>query len=153
MSERIYKQYQALYAAMVQEHSDDFSKMSWVEHPELIENAIKYFKDQSFPLIYPAKSYAVAIIYATLIEQHYGFALRDVLDDEDLFLGNDDFFVPYSKDPITYEAILERLSEMPDWINSGWAPKTAHYFYLECTEDGINEVTNQFEAREINESY
>lgn len=135
-----HKQYQKLYQQFVTEHSDDFSKMHWVEELEVVENALNYFKSATFPLVYPAKSYAVAIIYATLLEKEYGIGLRVSLDDPDLFLGQDDFFVPYGDNPVAYERILTRLQGIPNWINSGWAPKTVEYFRLECTEAGIQEV-------------
>jgi len=138
--EHDYKLYQRLYHELVQEHSDDFENMEWIRQPELIQNALNYFRKAEFPLVYPAKSYAVAIIYATLLEQEYGIPLRESLDDSDLFLGHDDFFVIYSKDPDTYEAILAELATMPNWIESGWAPMSAEYFRLECTAEGLERV-------------
>lgn len=135
-----YKLYQKLYHELVREHADDFENMEWVEAPELVQNALNYFRKAEFPLVYPAKSYAVAIIYATLLEQEYDIPLRESLDDSDLFLGHDDFFVVYSKDPTTYEAILKGLEEIPNWIDSGWAPKSAEYFRLECTLEGVESV-------------
>lgn len=140
MQEPEYKLYQRLYQDLVKDHSDDFSKMDWVTSPELVDNALSYFRKAEFPIIYPAKSYAVAIIYAKMIEQYYGIALRDSLNDTDLFLGHDEFFVPYNQDPETYEAILERLKGIPDWLQSGWAPKTVEYFYLECTAEGLESI-------------
>jgi hypothetical protein len=135
-----WKIYQQVYNRLVSEHSDDFAKVEYIEAEELVENALHYFREATFPLIYPAKSYAAAIVYATLIEQTYGYPLRESLNDDDLFLGQDAYFVPYRKNPDAYEAILKRLETFPDWLTSGWAPRTAEYFRLECTEDGINEV-------------
>lgn len=140
MSEPEHKLYQKLYKELVTEHLDDFSKVEWVESPELVNNAIAYFQADVFPLVYPAKSYSVAIIYATLLEKEYGIPLRESLNDKDLFLGDDDFFVTYDTDPETYEAILSKLSDIPNWIQSGWAPKTANYFYLECTVEGLESI-------------
>lgn len=140
MSEPVYKQYQRLYEDLVQDHPDDFSKMEIIIQDELVENALKYFEAATFPLIYPAKSYAVAIIYATLNEQHYGIPLLETLSDPDLFLGHDQYFKPYQADPATYNAILKRLGDLPDWIDKGWAPQTAEYWRLECTEEGIQDV-------------
>lgn len=138
--DRSYKVYQKLYNQLVINHTDDFSLMEFIEDSEIVNNALKYFKEATFPLIYPAKSYSVAIIYATLIEMEYGIPLRETLNDDDLFLGQDDFFVPYHADSITYEKIIDKLRNVPNWINSGWASKTKEYFYLECTEEGINKI-------------
>lgn len=135
-----HKQYQQLYHQLVTEHTDDFSLMEYVEAPEIVQNALYYFKGQNFPLIYPAKSYAVAVIYAYLLFKEYGIPIRESLADEDLFLGQDQYFVPYLKDVKSYEEILAALDHMPNWITMGWAPKTAEYFRLECTAKGIEEV-------------
>lgn len=141
MNSRKYKDCQLIYSALVTDHPDDFKKMQIVEDSELVENALHYFKEATFPLIYPAKSYAVAIIYAYKLNEIYGIDKYDVLDDADLFLGQDPYFVPYSQNPEVYDAIMERLEEIPDWITSGWAPQTVEYCLLECTEEGINSLT------------
>jgi hypothetical protein len=135
-----HKQYQQLYQQLVTEHTDDFSKMEYVVAPEIVQNALYYFKGQNFPLIYPAKSYAVAVIYAYLLFKEYGIPIRDSLSDKDLFLGQDEYFVPYHEDVASYEAILKELNYTHNWITLGWAPKTAEYFRLECTAAGIQEV-------------
>lgn len=142
MSDKIYKLYQKLYNDMVSDHTDDFSLMTFVEDSEIVNNALSYFKEATFPLIYPSKSYSVAIIYATLIEQVYGYPILETLNDPDLFLGQDEFFVPYSEDPTNYDAIIERLKSIDNWIEKGWSPQTVKYFYMECTEEGISNINN-----------
>lgn len=136
-----YKEYQQLYDLLVTEHSDDFSLMEFVESEELVENALNYFREAKFPLVYPAKSYAVAIIYAFTLCDLYSIPIRTILDDKDLFLGQDPYFVPYSCDPTTYEAIMSALKDMSNWIEGGWAPKSKSYCLLECTEEGIASLT------------
>lgn len=140
MNQPPYKEHQILYSQLVTDHQDDFDHMEWVEEEELVENALLYFKERCWPLVYPAKSYSVAVIYAILIEEHYNIPVRETLNDPDLFLGNDDFFTIYSEDPETYESILLGLKELPDWRNAGWVPKTTEYFRLECTAEGIEET-------------
>jgi len=130
-----------LYNQLVTDHTDAFSKMPHIVSEELVDNALRYFESKTFPLIYPAKAYSVAIIYATLIEKVYGFPVRESLDDPDLFLGQDPYFKRYSEDPDTYEQILTKLEGMANWIESGWSPQTVEYFYAECTEEGIERVT------------
>lgn len=75
---------------------------------ELIEQIISYFQRPSKQLIYPAKSYAVAIIYARLLNQYFSVPILKALDDPDLFLGNDKFFVPYNRAKFIYDVVLER---------------------------------------------
>jgi len=138
----IYKEYQRLYHELVLDHSDDFAKMEIIEHPELVNNALHYYTSATFPLIYPAKSYAVAVIYATKLHEVYGFDIQESLDDPDLFMGHDQYFVPYSQDPDTYEKILAAVNTLPNWLETGWSPQTVRYFYLECTEQGLEQINN-----------
>lgn len=136
-----YKECQRIYNNLVKDHPDDFKNMEFVEKEELVENALHYFKEATFPLIYPAKSYAVAIIYAYKLNEIYGIDKYLVLNDPDLFLGQDPYFVPYSDNPKVYDEIMTRLEDMPNWIESGWAPQTVEYCLLECTEEGIDSIT------------
>jgi len=132
-----YKDFQRVYNQLITDHPDDFSNMEIIEDDELVDNALSYFKHATFPLIYRSKSYAVAIIYAHKLNEIYGIDKYDILNDPDLFLGQDMYFVPYSQDPETYDRIMERLMTIPNWIESGWAPQTVKYCLLECTEEGI----------------
>lgn len=136
-----YKAYQRLYNELVTDHPDDFANMEIVECDELVESALSYFDSATFPLIYPAKSYAVAIIYATKLNELYGIDVIETLSDPDLFLGQDPYFVPYGQDPVTYDAIMARLADRPGWMGSGWAPQTVEYCLLECTAEGINSLS------------
>lgn len=138
---KLYKMYQELYNRIVTDHTDRIDEnVEILVSDELVDNAITYFTKATFPLIYPAKSYGAAIVYATLIEKIYGYPLRETLNDPDLFQGQDPYFKPYSTDPETYESIIKRLLDIPNWLESGWVPQTCKYFFLECTEEGINKV-------------
>jgi hypothetical protein len=144
MSDKPYKEYQQLYQMLVTEHPDDFANMEIVEEEELVQNALKYFDHATFPLIYPAKSYAVAIIYAYKIKEVYGVPVLTTLDDPDLFLGQDPYFVPYSADKETYTDIIAHLQDRPNFLNEGWAPQTVKYFEAECTAEGIEKLQEGF---------
>lgn len=135
--EQLYKSYQQMYHDIITDHTDLLSDCAVVVSPEIVKNALQYFDAAVFPLVYPAKSYAVAIIYATLIEKEYGINFYDTLNDPDLFLGQDEHFVTYDEDPKSYDAILEGLKSKTAWLTTGWAPKTVEYFELECTPKGI----------------
>lgn len=135
-----WKIYQQMYNRLVTEHSDARHLHQRVTSEEIVENALNYVKEQSNVGVYPAKSYIIAIIYATLLVQHYGEDFYEVLDDADLLCGQDDYFVPYSQDSENYDAIIARLAQMPGWIEGGWAPKTVEYFLLECTQKGVESV-------------
>lgn len=135
-----YKQYQQLYQQVVTDHPDDFAKMEIVHSEELQENAKHYFLEQTFPLIYPAKSFAVAVIYALLLEETYAISPLASLNDPELFLGQDPYFEVYDRHPALYDHLLEWVLDQPNWKAMGWAAKTVEYFRLECTEAGIQEV-------------
>jgi hypothetical protein len=147
MSEHPYKEFQRLYHELVRDHADDFSKMEIVEEEELVQNALKYFEKAEFPLIYPAKSYAVAIIYGLMLKKTYGIPITESLADPDLFMGHDQYFRPYNDETKdTYQSILAELYHRggDDYVlTSGWAPQTVKYFHAECTEDGLNQVMEE----------
>lgn len=142
MPDAEHKQYQTLYQSLVTDNPDDFGKMEMVVEEELLENAKHYFRSKTFPLIYPAKSMAVAVIYALLLEEKYAINPFDSLRDGELFLGQDPYFQPYDAQPLVYDQLLEWVLDQPNWKELGWAPQTCEYFRLECTAEGIEEVMN-----------
>jgi len=76
----------------------------------VIARAIDYFilYDDSGKLYYPAKAYAVAIIYASLLSKTFEGSFYQYLKDKQL-LDRDDYYVPYCEDVKTYEAILSSI--------------------------------------------
>jgi hypothetical protein len=135
-----WKMWQQVYNSLVTDHSDDRKYHKLEYSSEKVENAFFYLNEKADYGIYPAKSRIIAIIYATMLEKVYGEDFYEVLNDPDLLYGQDDFFVPYLEDMDTYDAIIERLKTMPDWLEMGWAPKTVEYFYLECTQKGVESI-------------
>lgn len=134
---------QQLYARLMSgRHSD-------IMHPEEIveegvvraESGLKYIRDCSFPLYQPSKSRMVAIIYAYLLGQHFNEDFYTVLNDPDLFLGEDPYFKPYSEDIEGYDLLIKTLGPYKEWKTKGWALRTNQYFWLECTNDGIEFVS------------
>lgn len=135
-----WKHWQQLYNRLMRDHSDDQKSQRHVVSDEIVENALNYLQYRSEIAVYPAKSYIVAIIYATLLNKEYGEDFYDVLNDPMLLNGQDEYFVPYEEDRANYDAIIARLLEMPNWMNGGWAPQTVSYFYLECTPAGVESI-------------
>ena len=93
---------------------------------ELISLIIHFFKTES-DLIYPAKSYFVAIIYAKNIEKIFGDSFYNVLDDKDL-LPDDLYFKIYSEAKNIYDSVLKEINNIWNYksINA-----TLKYFYQE----------------------
>lgn len=135
-----HKQYQQIYRSLVTDNPDDFEKMPMVIWPLNLKDAQHYFLERSFPLVYPAKSMAVAVIYALCLEETYAINPFDSLNDPDLFLGQDPYFVTYDQQPAIYDQLLEWVLNQPNWKEMGWAAQTVEYFRLECTEEGIQQV-------------
>lgn len=75
----------------------------------VIQRAIEYFTKNSVDISFPAKSYAVALIYAHLLEKHFAKPFFESLSDADLFCGNDLYFKPYTEDADIYDEILKAV--------------------------------------------
>jgi hypothetical protein len=77
---------------------------------EIVEDIEKHFKEEVTFLQYPAKSFMVAIVYATLISKYFGLDYYENLSDSELLFGNDPYFVPYSEDSKSlYDEVLIRV--------------------------------------------
>jgi hypothetical protein len=139
-----YKEYQYLYRELVEEHDDAIDKVPSVVTENTLEEklrgAMAYFEAQSFPIIYPGKSYGVAVVYAYHILRDYNIPVLETLNESDLFLGEDPYFVVYQDDPETYDRLLEKLQPLGDITELGWAKQTSEYYRLECTAEGLAEV-------------
>ena len=76
---------------------------------QIINDVVHYFTKPLDALIYPAKSYAVGLIYASLLVKYFGEDFYTVLNDPNLLYDNDPFFVPYKKDKQIYDAVLSHI--------------------------------------------
>ena len=109
-----HKKRQALYLNITQK-PDDSDKEIVIKNntsAELIQDILDYFINDTNQLIYPSKSYAVAIIYSHLIFKYFGVDIYKSLKDKDLFLGTDKFFAPYnSQTRHIYNRTLKSLKQ------------------------------------------
>ncbi len=62
---------------------------------ELVDAVVGYFLLEGGDIIFPAKSYSVAIVYAKLLEKYFSEDFMTALSDQDLFMGTDKFFSPF----------------------------------------------------------
>lgn len=90
---------------------------------ELIEMVVNFFKTESL-LVYPAKSYFVAIVYAHCLEKYFGENFYKVLNDKEL-LFDDKYFIPYEDDKFVYDRIIMQLGEIDQYKS---IEKTLNYF-------------------------
>ena len=92
----------------------------------LIDTIVNFFKTES-DLIYPAKSYFVAIIYAKAIEKYFHKNFYLTLDDNRL-LPDDFYFKTYTESKEIYDSVLDKIDNVWQYpsINA-----TLKYFYQE----------------------
>lgn len=109
-----------------------------IEDDVIFSSAMKYIESKDFPLMQPAKSRVVAIVYATLIEKFFPeTSFHEALKDPEL-LTDDAFFKPYGEDELAYDMLLEGLPSVNEWqIMGGWIDRTIKYFWLECMDAGV----------------
>ena len=126
-----------IYHMMTPEPGDDLRKETIIEEwdPEIIaERAKLYWKKQTKELYYPAKSYAIAVTYAFLLQENFGGFVQDYLKDPDLLGGNDPYFKPFCDENyrIYNEIIPTYFMALKDTEkHSENFKKTLDYFYKE----------------------
>ena len=115
----------------------DYTVKKYGSDEELVNEIVDFFISGS-KLIYPAKSYFVAIVYAKLLEEHFDENFYDCLSDKELLL-DDYFFVPYNRNRNVYNAVLSKIG---DPLEYKAAEKTKEYFYQEFLLDGTDNKDN-----------
>lgn len=97
---------------------------------DLVKLIIKFFNTESL-LIYPAKSYFVAIVYAKCIEKYFHINFYDALNDEEL-LPDDKYFKTYTESKDIYDKVLESIGDIYQYDS---IDKTVKYFKQEYLID------------------
>ena len=118
---------------------DNFKQNIFIrkEKDFIVKDAVNYMTLHQKDLFYPGKSYAVAIMYASWIEDFFKVPLLDSLDDPEL-LFDDEYFVPYNKDKNTYDRIFEIVDGLNDIVDTNKLPyvkNTREYFMQEFMLD------------------
>jgi hypothetical protein len=119
---------QEIYHRLNNEYRDDLNNVDIVISNEY-NNIIRHFHEKVDQWIYPAKSYFVAVCYASWIAEDYNEDLIELLRDPMLLAGNDPYFKTYDEDPETYDKILRDI-ELPLKMN-GMVPDVKEY----CDEE------------------
>ena len=91
---------------------------------ELVSRILRFFYEGS-ELIYPAKSYFVAIVYAKMLEQYFNISFYEALNQDDL-LVDDRFYCPYRFRKEIYDEVLQELPK--DFLTLESTKKTIAYF-------------------------
>jgi len=109
-----------------------------VTDDEIADQVIEFFVEGS-ALVYPAKSYFVAIVYAACMLKYFPEQFKDLVEPLRCFdlLDKDDFFRPYSSHTsVIYNKVLDWLEhrrvEILDYPSTN---KTHNYFRAEFLVD------------------
>lgn len=77
--------------------------------PELADHTRDYFLNPDHKISYPAKSYAVALIYAELLVKYFGIPRVESLRDPELLYGNDPYYTTYQNNPSVYDLVQQNM--------------------------------------------
>lgn len=109
-------------------HNFDDYYLSYAEikmnNKQLVDTVVDFFNNGS-KLIYPAKAYFVAIVYAKMLEKHFNIPFYEGLSQDDLLI-EDKWFIPYKKSQDTYDAIIKQIPE--NFLTLKSTEKTRQYF-------------------------
>lgn len=105
---------------------DDINLPYIINEENISEQVINFFKTES-KLVYPAKSYFVAIVYAKCLEKYFGVPFLESLNDKEL-LFDDRWFKTYNESKNIYDKIIDNIGNI--WYYSS-INKTVDYFKKE----------------------
>jgi len=122
---------QEIYHRLNHNFDDDLNDKNIVITKNVVEDAVKYFKEKDIGWIYPSKSYMVAICYSKWLSKEFGGEPLDFLCDKELLYLNDPFFVTYIQDKDTYDKILKEINYWNFDESLGMIPDVKKYFLKE----------------------
>lgn len=102
-------------------------KEEYIDDEHLIETIVNFFETES-QLIYPAKSYFVAIVYAKMLEAYFDIPFYEALNTEDLLI-DDVYFRRYKDHQCIYDKVLKAIPE--NFLELPSTEKTRKYFLQE----------------------
>lgn len=109
--------------------SSETEPRDYATQSSLVDDIVLHFFKDPEVLIYPAKSYFVAIIYATLLVRHFDEDFYTVLNDPELLYGNDPHFKPYNESQSIYDAVMNVVGEHSGIdMTLGQCPDVVQYF-------------------------
>lgn len=131
---------QRIYHRLNREHRDaygpdDIEMMEHTDAASVIETVCRYMSGWvPEKVVYPAKSYFVAIVYARLLWDHFKQDPVEALMHDDLLFGNDPHFKSYHNAEHIYNAVIEVFGWDFD-LTLGEIPDVEDYFRAEFMLD------------------
>ena len=121
---------QELYHRLNKDYSDDLNQVEIRISEDIIEDAYRHFIEKVDEWIYPAKSYFVAICYASWIAKDFDEDFYELLNDPMLLAGNDPYFVTYENDKEMYDQLISRV-KINNIEMTGMVPDVKEYYDAE----------------------
>lgn len=81
-----------------------------VNEQQIVHHCLQQWYENDAPLVFPSKSYNVAVIYARLLEHYFKCPAQEYLQDPLLLHGRDQFYQPYAEYPELYDHLLETIT-------------------------------------------
>ena len=113
-------------------YDDDLNEVDIIIKDEVVDYAVLHFNEYVKDWIYPSKSYVVAICYASWIARDFGEDFYETLNDPELLMCNDPYFVPYDESKDVYDAIIQQISIPPG--HKGMVPDIYQYYTKEILQ-------------------
>lgn len=112
------------------EHTDDLKHFTITISEDIVGDAVRYFTTRDIGWVYPSKSYMVGICYARWLSETFGGDPLSYLNvtNPDILFDNDPYYVPYSVDTHTYDAIIEAIGGWAFDQTVGLVPDVRQYF-------------------------
>lgn len=102
---------------------------------DIVMEVLRFFREGS-SLIYPAKSYFVALIYAAAMEKYFKIDFFEALNSSEL-LFDDQYFVPYEKAQEIYDTVIYCIGGRGQILNHiDTIHPTIDYFFQEFNLKG-----------------
>lgn len=119
--------YYSLYAPRFLD--DLLPNLEFIVSDDVLHHCEAQWVDENAVVAFPSKSINVAVIYARMLEHHFGDAALDYLRDADLMFGLDYYFKPYPQYCETYDRMLELITWGTIAANqTASVKKTVQYF-------------------------
>jgi hypothetical protein len=127
---KTWKLKQEIYHRLNKDHSDDLNNVEIKFTETAYEDAYRHFIERVDEWVYPAKSYFVAICYASWISKDFDEDFYELLNDPMLLAGNDPYFVPYENDKELYDRLIEKI-DINNITMAGMVPDVREYYDAE----------------------
>lgn len=123
---------QEMYHRLNTEFDDDLENFDIQYRPDtILQDCVDYINKPSEDTgwMYPAKSYIVALVYASNIASDFNEDIYELLKDPELLYNNDPYYVTYDNDPMVYDHIINMFGlPLP---STGVIPDITKYYRAE----------------------